>query len=94
MFLFIVWISDCILSVSDVFSINLSLASSTVDFGIDSVATSVIKKANILTSTKETTGDSSKNLVTKLVAENKINGEPHETTGERVLQKKWIFWRR
>ena len=47
-FLFIVWIFDYVLSGSDVFFANLSLGSPSVDFGIDSAATPVIKKTNIL----------------------------------------------
>ena len=66
---------------------NLSLGLQPVDSGIDSAASSVIKKANILTLTKETADGSSKNLVTKLVAGNKVDREPHETTGERAWQK-------
>ena len=87
----IVWISDYVSSGFDVFFVNLSVASPSVDFGINSAATSVIKKANIVTLTKETATDSSKNLVTKLVAENKIDGERQETTGERVWQKNGYF---
>ena len=61
----------------------------TVDFGIESAASPVIKKANVITPTKETVGNSDKNMVTRLVAENSSEGElfPHETSGEKVWKK-------
>ena len=59
---------------------------------IDSAASTVIKKASILTLTKETaSSDSSKNFVTKLVAENKIDGMPYETVRECVWHQNGSF---
>ena len=46
----------------------------------------------MFTLTKETAaGDSSKHFVSKLVAENKVDGEPHETAGECVWQQNGYF---
>ena len=81
LFLFFVWISVCILSGFDVLFAYLLLGSPSIDFGIDSAATSVIKKANILTLTKETA----------TTGENKVDGEPYETTGERAWQQNGYF---
>ena len=57
---------------------------------VDFAASSVIKKANVLTLTKEITSGSS-NMVTKLVAENKFDAEPYETAGERIWQYSGYF---
>ena len=51
-----------------------------VDFGIDSAASSVIKKANVITLTRETASSSGKNFTTKLVTEN-VDGEVSELLG-------------
>ena len=74
LFLYFVWVSAGIwLSGYNVFFVHLLLGF--VGMDIDSAANAVIKKANILTLTKETgSNDSSENFVTKLVAENKIDG--------------------
>ena len=67
---------------------------SPVSFGIESAASVTIKKANVITLTKEIgTPNNDKNMVTKLVAENSSDGEifPHEIAGEKVWCKNGYF---
>ena len=49
----------------------------------DSGGSSLIKKANVITLTKETAANSGKNFTTSLVAEN-IDGEVSEIGGEPI----------
>ena len=85
---FLVWISVYVLFRSDVsFILFLGDSQPSVNFGINSAASSVITKASVLTLTKESAAGSSKNFATKLAAESKVDGEPCETAGERV----WLF---
>ena len=92
LFVFLVWISVYVSFGSNVwFILFLGHSQPSLNFGIDSAASSVIKKANVLTLTKESAAGSSKNFVTKLVAENKVDGEPCETAGERVWVKSGYF---
>ena len=61
-----------------------------VDFGIDSAASSVIKKANVITLTRKTASSSGKNFTTKLVTEN-VDGEVSEIAGESIWKQGGIF---
>ena len=61
-----------------------------VDFGIDSAPSSVIKKANVITLTRETASSSGKNFTTKLVTEN-VDGEVSEIAGESIRKQGGIF---
>ena len=88
LFVFLVWISVYVLFGSDVwFILFLGDSQPSANFGFDSAASSAIKKSSVLTLTKESAAGSSKNFVTKLVAENKLDGEPCETAGGHV----WLF---
>ena len=80
LYLFIVWIFVWLLS-----KLNFLLIGSGTSGNdrVDFAASSSIKKANVLTLTKETTSDSS-NMVTKLVTENKFDAKPYETAGEGI----------
>ena len=65
-----------------------------VSFGIESAASAAIKKANVITLTKEIApSNNDKNMVTKLVAENSSDRDmfPHEITGEKVWSKNGYF---
>ena len=58
------------------------VSSPRIDFGIESAASFVIKKANVITLTKET-GDISNKTVLRVF--------PHETSGEKVGRKNGYF---
>ena len=90
MFLFGVWRSVYALCGSNVWFILLLGHSPSADFGIDSAASSVIKKVNVLTLTKENASGSGKNFVAKLVAEN-VDDVPSEIAGERVWKNNRFF---
>ena len=85
--LFTVWIFVWLFSK---FNFLLIGSGTSGNYRIDFAASSVVKKANVLTLTKETTSDSS-NMVTKLVAENKFDAVPYETAGEQIWQNSGYF---